>query len=73
MPHLLAQLQQKITTGPQNKYHPELSENQAVWKVYHHGFKEATFTQTGRRGREAELCKEAQRHGMGGATSTCGG
>ena len=33
----------KITTKLQNKYYPELLENQAVWKSDSQGFKEATF------------------------------
>ena len=33
----------KITTTLQNKYHPELSENQAVWKSDNQGIKEVTF------------------------------
>ena len=33
----------KNTATPQNKYHPELSENQAVWKSNSQGVKEATF------------------------------
>ena len=52
---------EKITTRPQNKYHPAPSENRAVWKSNHQGFKEATFIQMGRRGREAwrQWCGEA--------------
>ena len=33
----------KTTATLQNKYHPELSENRAVWKADNQGFKEATF------------------------------
>ena len=54
MPHLRAQLQQKNTATLQNKYHPESSENQAVWKSDNQGFKAATFIQTDRKGRDAE-------------------
>ena len=43
MAHLLTQLQQKIATRLQNKYHPESLENQAVWKSKNQEFKEATF------------------------------
>ena len=39
----------KIITRLQNKYHPELSGNPAVWKSDNQGFKEATFIQMGRR------------------------
>ena len=35
----------RITTRLKNKYHPELSENQAVWKFNNNGFREATFLQ----------------------------
>ena len=34
----------------ENKTKPELTENQTVWKSDNQGFKEETFTQTGRRG-----------------------
>ena len=45
----------------QNKCHPELSENQAVWKSDNQGFKEATFIQMGRRGGVVEMGGEAVR------------
>ena len=51
----------KITNRLQNKSHTELSENQAVWKSDNQGFKEATFIQTGRRGRDA--CRGVERCG----------
>ena len=51
----------KNTTRLQNKYHPELSENQAVWKSNNQGCKEATFIQLGRRGGDVEKHGEAQR------------
>ena len=35
----------RITTRLKNKYHPELSENQTVWKFNNNGFREATFLQ----------------------------
>ena len=38
-----------------NKKHPELTENQTVWKSDNQGFKEETFIQIGRRGREGQL------------------
>ena len=34
---------EKITTRLKNKYHPEPSENRAVWKSNNQGFKEATL------------------------------
>ena len=40
----------KITTKLQNNYHPETSENHAVWKSDNQGIKEVTFTQMGKRG-----------------------
>ena len=54
MAHLLAQPQQKLQL--QNKYHPELSENQAVWKFNNQGIKEDTLIQTRRRGGDTEKC-----------------
>ena len=48
-------------TRLQNKYHPESSENRAVWKSNNQRFKEATFIQMGRRGRDVEMCREIQR------------
>ena len=60
MLRLLAQLQKKITTRLQNKYHPEPSENQTVWKSDNQGFK-ATFIQTRRRGEDAETDGRVQR------------
>ena len=50
---------ERITTRPQNKEYPELSDNQAVWKSNKEGFKEATFMQMGRRGRGAEMGRKA--------------
>ena len=44
----------KIATTLQNKYHPESSENLAVWKSDNQGIKEVTLIQTGRRGGNAE-------------------
>ena len=35
-----------------------MSENQAVWKSKNQGLKEATFIQTGRRGRDPEIGRE---------------
>ena len=55
----------KNTTRLQNKYHPELSENLAVWKSNNQEFKEASFTQKGRRGGDVERhgeCEETWRH-----------
>ena len=37
----------KITTRPQSKYHPQLSENRAMWKSDNQRSKEATFIQMG--------------------------
>ena len=51
----------KITSRLQNKYHPESSENRAVWKSNNQGIKEATFIQIGRRGRDPEKLGEMQR------------
>ena len=51
----------KITTRLQNKYHPDLSENPAVWKSNNQRFKEATFIQTGRRGGDVERLGEVWR------------
>ena len=62
----------KITTGLQNKYHPDSSENQAVWKSDNQGFKEATFIQMGKRVGEVEWCGEVQRRGKGSPTFACG-
>ena len=53
----------KLTTRLQNNDHPELSENQAVWKSKNQGFKETTFIQMGRRSRDAETCRQVERHG----------
>ena len=41
----------RITTNLKTKQ-PELPENLAVWKSNNQGFKEETFIQMGRRGRE---------------------
>ena len=82
MLHLLTQLQKNLQLDHiwVNKYHPEPSENRAIWKSDNQGFKEAKFIQTGRRGgdvdmhREAQSRSVAQRGGrMGGPTFTCGG
>ena len=48
----------RITSGLQNKYNPDLSENRAIWKSNNQGFKEATFIQTGRRGGDVEMGRE---------------
>ena len=53
---------EKITTKLQNTYHPEPSENQAVWKSDNQGFQEATFIQKGRRGGDTERGGEAWSH-----------
>ena len=39
---------EKIKTRLQNKFHPDSSENQAVWKSDNQGLKEATYIQIGR-------------------------
>ena len=57
---LLTQPQQKITTKLQNNYHPESSENQAVWKSDNQGIKEVTFIQTCRRGGDMETSREVE-------------
>ena len=44
----------KITTQLRNNYHPELSENWAVWKFNNQGIKEGTFIQTSRTGWDTE-------------------
>ena len=44
----------KITTRLQKKYHPDSSENRSVWKSDNQIFKDATFIQTGRKGRDME-------------------
>ena len=62
----------KNTTRLQNKFHPQLSENRAVWKPDNQGFKEVTFIQRRRRGGDAETWRGTEM-GMGGPTSTCGG
>ena len=38
----------------QNNYHPESSENQAIWKSNDQGIEEVTFIQMGRRAQDAE-------------------
>ena len=44
-----------------NKKQPELPENQTAWKSDNQGFKEETFIQTGRAGREDTVwCSEGQ-------------
>ena len=45
------------------KPHPELPENQTVWKSDHQGFKEATFIQTGRRDGVTETGGDMVWHG----------
>ena len=55
----------KNTATLQNKYHPELSENRAVWKSNNQGLKEATFIQTSGRGGDTdgvETQSGAERH-----------
>ena len=49
---------EKITTRPQNKYHPEPSENQTVRKSDYQGFKEATFLLKGRKSEDKEMSGE---------------
>ena len=49
----------QITTRLQNKYHPDSSENQAVWKSNNQRFEETTFIQMSRRGRDVERHREA--------------
>ena len=44
----------KITIKLQNNYHPELSENQAVWNSDNQRIKEVAFILMGRRGRDAD-------------------
>ena len=44
----------KVTTRLQNKYHPESSQNQDVWKSANQGIKEVAFIQTGRGARRCE-------------------
>ena len=51
--HLPIEPQQKLQLGYKTNYHPESSENQAVWKSDSQGIKEPTFIQTGRRGGDA--------------------
>ena len=51
----------KIATKLQNKYHPEFSENQSVWKSDNQGFKEATFIQMAKRRGDADMSREAER------------
>ena len=57
-PHTITE---KITTRLQNKYHSGSSENQAIQKSDNQGFKEATFIQTGKRGRDAKTQGEVRR------------
>ena len=45
-----------------NKYHPELSENRAVWKCNNQGSIETTLIQMGRRGGDVEKCRKVERH-----------
>ena len=51
----------KVTARRQHKYHPDLSENGAVWKSDNQGFKAAAFIQTSRRGGDMERCGDAER------------
>ena len=51
----------KNYTRLQNKYHPESSENQAVWKSDNQGFEVATIIQMDRRGGDIEKGGEVQR------------
>ena len=44
----------KITTKLQNNYHPESSENRAVWEPDNQGINEVTLFQIGRRGGDVE-------------------
>ena len=53
----------KITTRLQNKYHGDLSENQAVWQSDNQVLKEATFIQMDRSGGNSETCREVQKVG----------
>ena len=55
----------KTTTTAQNKFLPDLSENQGAWKSDSQGLKEATFIQMGRRGRDAKAWR-------GSPTLMCG-
>ena len=73
---ILTQLQQKLPL--QNKYHPDSSENRAVYKSNNPGFKEAHSSKRGdgdmERCAEVERRREAQRgSGTGSPTFTCGG
>ena len=79
MLHLLVLPQRELQLNL--KKHPELSENLTIWKSDNQGFKEATFVQMGRRGREAEMDGEVRRCSvawrdsgsgrMGSPTFTC--
>ena len=51
---------ERITTGPQNKNHPDPSENRAVWKSDNQGLKEACSR---RLGGGAEMQRQAERCG----------
>ena len=51
----------KSTTRLQNKYHPEWSVNQAVWKSDNQGLEEAAFIQIGRGTEMWRDAGEAQR------------
>ena len=62
MLHLLAQPQKELQldlkiSNTQNQ------KNRAVWKFYNQGFKEATFIQAGRRGRDVAKGRDVQRRG----------
>ena len=59
----------KITTKIQNNYHPESSENRAIWKFNNQGIKEVTFIQMGRR---VEMLRHRDAE-QAGPTPTCGG
>ena len=79
MPHLPAQPQQKLRLDYKTNIPQNCKKNQAIWKSNNQGFKEDTFIQMGRRSRDTEMHEkawkdgEAQKCGMGGPTSTCGG
>ena len=61
-PHTIIE---KITSRLHSKQHSEPSENRAVWKSNNQGFKEATFIQKSRRGRDMERQEEVQSWGSG--------
>ena len=61
---LLAQLQKKLQLDYKtNITQKEPSENLAVWKSNNQGFKEATYIQMGRRGRDMQRrSREVESH-----------